>query len=343
MDKIPTMHFLIFLQPLTPTLSAILLATVADILLRLIPQARDRIPPLLGLPAQLAAGLNRRLNRKGRSGESRFNRGIITLIFILFFGLVLGSVLQFIATRHIFLEPVFWFLCFQLTFPWTAGQEMRRVLNKPGKNTIADGLAVLQRRQVPVLVPTTNPDTHGLARMVIEATATSLHRGWLSPVFWGLAGKLVCDMPLLVAILVVTLLEAERVLVKQDTKGSHFVVIFELVEAILNFIPARIAAFLWALGAFFTPGAKPFTSLRAMFVQSAAHRAVNSGWPVAAVAGALQVALPGGRKSTVWVGAKQATAKAEPRDISRAIFLHAVTLGLTVLIFTALLLLSIGA
>ena len=337
------MNFLTYLQPLTPTLSAILLATIADVLLRLVPQARDRIMPLLGLPAALAEKLNRKLNRNQRSRDSRFNRGIISLIFMALFGVILGYVLQFIAHRHISLEPVFWFLCFQLTFPWTAGAELRKALSRPEKQAITGGLTVLQRRQVSVLVPTPNPDRHGIARMMIEATAASLHRGWLSPVLWGLAAKMIGLPPVMVAVVIVTLLEAERVLVTQETKGSHFVVIFELIEAIINFIPARIAAFLLALGAFFTPGAKPFTALRAMFVQSAAHRAVNSGWPVAAVAGALNIALPGGKKRNLWVGAKDATAKAEPKDISRVIFLHAVTLGLSVLIFTALLLLSIGA
>lgn len=337
------MNILMYLQPLTPVLSAILLATIADILLRLIPQARDRLMPLLGLPAGLAENLNRKLNRNQRSKDSRFNRGIITLIFMIVFGLTLGLVLQTVASRHISFEPVIWFLCFQVTFPWTAGTELLKTKQKTDKQAVAEGTAILERRQVSVLVPTVNPDRFGIARMMIEATATSLHRGWLSPVLWGLAAAMVGLPPIMTAVTIVTLLEAERVLVTQESKNSPFVVIFQLIEAIVNFIPARVAALLWALGAFFTPGAKPLTALRAMFVQSAAHRAVNSGWPVAAVAGALNIALPGGKKRNLWVGAKDATAKAEPHDISRAIFLHAVTLGLTILIFTALLLLSIGA
>ena len=337
------MNFLVYLQPLTPTLSAILLATIADILLRLIPQARDHLMPLLGLPANMASTLNRRLNRKQRSQGSRFNRGMITLIFMILFGLLLGLVLQVIAKRSIMLEPVIWFLCFHMTFPWTAAAELRKALAKPEKQAVPAGKAVLERRQITALVPTPNPDRHGLARMLIEATAASLHRGWLSPVLWGLTAQMLGLPPLLVAVLIVTLLEAERVIVTQESKGSHFVVIFELIESIINFIPARIAAFLWALGAFFTPGAKPLTALRAMFVQSASHRAANSGWPVAAVAGALNVALPGGKARNLWVGTANATAKAEPKDISRVVFLHAVTLALSVLIFTALLLLSIGA
>jgi adenosylcobinamide-phosphate synthase len=331
------MNYLIYLQPLTSILSAILLAILVDIGLRLLPQARDRLLPLLGLPARLALSLNRKLNREERARETRYNRGIFTFIVILVFGLVLGGILELAARRQIGIEPVIWFLCFQVTFAWTAGTELLKT------KTVNEGLAILDRRQINVLVPTNNPDRHAIARMFIEATATSMHRGWLSPVLWAIFVKLLGGPALLAGIVVVTLLEAERVLVTQETKGTPFVMPFEFAEAIIDFVPARVAALLWALGAFFTPGAKPLTSLRAMFVQSSAHRAVNSGWPVAAVAGALNIALPGGKKRDLWVGAAKATAKAEPRDIGRAIFLHAVTLGLTILIFTALLLLSIGA
>jgi adenosylcobinamide-phosphate synthase len=331
------MNTLAYLQPLTPTLSAILLALLVDIGLRLLPQARDRIAPLLGLPARLAASLNRRLNRKERTYNTRYNRGIFTLIVVLSFGLIFGLVLEIISKQPLPIEPVIWFLCFQVTFPWTAGTELLKTQDVNG------GLQVLERREVHVLVPSTKPDRHAIARMFIEATATCLHRGYLSPVLWAIFIRLFNGPAILVAVLIVTLLEAERVLVTQETKNTPFVAPIEWAEAIINFVPARIAAFLWALGAFFTPGAKPFTALRAMFVQSAAHRTVNSGWPVAAVAGALNIALPGGKKRDLWVGAANATAKAEPRDISRAIFLHAVTLSLTILILAAMLLLSIGA
>jgi adenosylcobinamide-phosphate synthase len=337
------MNYLIYLQPLTSILSAILLAILVDIALRLLPQARDRLMPLLGLPAGLALSLNRRLNRQERATNTRYNRGIFTFAVIVLFGFMLGFFCVFLVRQLLELEPVIWFLCFQVTFPWTAGAELLKALQEPEKQAVSEGLAILRRRQVSVLVPTANPDRHAIARMMIEATATSLHRGWLSPVLWAIVVKLFGGPALVTAIIVVTLLEAERVLVTQDTKNTPFVLPFELAEAIINFIPARVAALLWALGAFFTPGAKPLTSLRAMFVQSSAHRAVNSGWPVGAVAGALNIALPGGRKRDLWVGAANSTAKAEPRDIRRAMFLHAVTLGLTILIFTALLLLSIGA
>jgi len=336
------MNALAYLQPLTPVLSAALVAVLVDILLRLGPQARDRVWPLLGLPAAMAHSLKRKLDRKERGQKTRFTRGIITLFAMAIVGLVLGGVCQLVVQHKVSFEPVIWFLCLQLTFPWTAGAEILKALKRPEKEAIANGLLVLARRHVPVLVPSANPDRFAIARMLIEATATSLHRGLLSPLLWGIAAKLAGLPPVMVAVFVTCLLEGERVIVTQETKDSAFAHGFEVIEAIINFVPARVAALLWVLGAVFTPGASPVKALSGMFVQSEGHRAVNSGWPVAAVAGALSIALPGGKKRDLWIGPKNATAKAEPRDIQRALWLHAVTVALTVLIFTALLLLSIG-
>ncbi len=333
-----------YLSTLTPVLSAVLVATILDILLRLLPQARDRMLPLLGVPAALAQSLNRKLNRSERGKNTRYNRGVITLGIMMAAGLLLGGFFQLVVRMNSALEPLIWFICFRLTFPWTAGVELLKAwTNKPNKQDVAKGLAIIERRQVPVLVPSSNPDRHAIARMMIEAAAVSLHRGWFSPILWGVAAKFAGFPPVLVMVLIVTLLEAERVIVTQESKHTPFTAGFELIEAIINFIPARVAALFWALGAFFTPGAKPLAAIRSMFVQSTTHRAINSGWSVAAVAGALNVALHGGKTRDGWVGGKNATARADINDIRRVIFLHAVTLALGALVLTALLMLSIGA
>lgn len=337
------MTLLAYLQPLTPVLSAVLVAVIADILLRLVPQARDRLWPLFGAPAALAEHLMRKLNRRERTKKVRFSRGIITLSIVTLVALALGGLCQMLARHQPGFEPLIWFLCLQLTFPWSAGAEVAKALRHKGKEAVTEGQAVLARRHVPVLVPSPNPDRHAIARMLIEATATSLHRGLLSPLLWALAAKLAGLPPLWVAVVVTCLLEAERVVVTQETMTSPFAMGFEVVEAIINFVPARVAALLWVLGAVFTPGANPVRALRGMFTQSAGHRAVNSGWPVAAVANALNTALPGGKKRDLWIGPAKATARADLGDVQRALWLHAVTLALTILVFTALLLLSIGA
>jgi adenosylcobinamide-phosphate synthase len=333
------MPFLHFLQPLIPVLSAVLVAILGDALLRLLPQARDRLDPLLGIPARMAERLMSKLNRAERAQKTRASRGLITLLFMVIVAVALGGGAEALRRYYPEIEPVLWFLCFRATFPWTAGYELTR----EKKITPAKGLAILVRRRVPQFITVKNPDGHGVARMFIEATATSLHRGYLSPVLWGVVAALVHYPALFVAVFITALLEAERIIVTVDNIDTPFAQPFQLIEAIVNFVPARVAALLWVLGSCFTPGAKPGEALAGMFRQSEKHALVNNGWPEGAVAGALNVALPSGKKRDEWLGGKNATARADAADVQRVIFLHAVTLGLTVLIFTATLFIAIGS
>jgi adenosylcobinamide-phosphate synthase len=332
-----------FLQPLTPMLSAVLVAIVADMLLRLLPQARDRLDPLLGIPARFASRFDRKLNRRERSMNTRASRGVFTLLFMLAVGVALAVGAEALVKVQPEIEPMIWWLCLRITFPWTAAAELLKVLKDTKSSAATPGMAVLERRRVSVLVPTKNPDRHAVVRMLIEAAAQTLHRGLLAPVLWAVVAAFCNYPPLATAVFVTALLETERVIVTLDNADTPFAKPFQVIEAVINFVPARVAALLWVLGALFTPNASPAAALRGMFNQSESFKIVNSGWPVAAVAGALNVALPGGKKRDGWIGPSDATAKTDIGDVQRMVWLHAVTLGLTVLIFTATLFIAIGS
>lgn len=341
-DKLKAMNFnLHFLQPLLSPLSAVLLAVMVDMLLRLVPQARDRIDPLLGIPARFALRFEKKLNRKTRGKKTREMRGVITLVLVLIIGMILAVGIEEAGLHYQGIEPLFWFVCFRLTFPWTATVELLKAWKH--KKAAAEGMDILERRRISILVPTKNPDRHAVARMVIEASAVSLHNGFLSAVLWGCVAALFGHSAIAVAVFVTVLLEAERVIVSQENADTPFAQPFQLIEAIINFVPARVAALFWALGAFFTPGASPNGALACMFNQSDAHRAVNAGWPVASVAGALNIALPGGKKRDGWIGRSKSTAKAGEGDVQRVLWLHVVTVTVTVLVLTAVLILSLAA
>lgn len=331
-----------FLAPLVSPLSAVLLAVIVDMLLRLLPQARDRLDPLLGIPARFTQRFETKLNRASRGKKTRETRGVITLLFILAIALILGAGAAGFVDTYEAAEPLIWFLCFRLTFPWTAIVELLKIWKN--KNHAAEmGMHILERRRVPVLVPTKNPDRHAVARMMTESAAASLHRGLLTPVLWGVAAALCGWNALGVAVFVTALSEAERVVLTQENADTAFAKPFHFIEAILHFVPARVAALFWALGAAFTPGASPRYALMCMFGQSDTHRAVNAGWPVAAVAGALNIALPGGKKRDGWIGRTASTARAGEGDLQRVLWLHAVTVTVTVLVLTVVLFLGIAS
>ncbi len=327
-----------FLQPLVPMLSAVLATVLVDVALRfLVPPARDRFDPLLGIPARVAQRLESKLNRVERTLAARGTRGLIALLVLLALGVVLGAGLTGFSKQFEMAIPVIFFLCFRVTYPWTAGHE---VLKASG---VAGAVAVLARRRVHVAVPTKNPDKHAVLRMVIESAALSLHLGLLTPVFWAALGAYFHVSAVFTVALVVTLLEAVRVVVTTENTHAPFARPFRMVELVLNFVPARIAAVLWILAAVFTPKTSQKDAWDGIFNQSAKHRLYNEGWPIAAVAGALNIALPGGAAKNDWIGPKKATAQVSPPDLRRALWLHAVALGLVVLVFTAMIFLGLSS
>lgn len=326
------MELAAFLQRLTPVLSVLLAALALDIGLRLFGGLRDRIDPLLGLPAALADFLQRKLNRPERTLSVRRQRSLIAFVILLVLGLGFGWALQHLGTRVPEIAPLLWFLCLHATTPWTTGIELRKAA------TPAQAMEIFIRRRLPLAAPIN--DMHGAARHYLVETARLWARGAVSPIFWGLLVALLHGPTLFAAVLVTTLGEAERVLRQEGARSASFLIPFAGAEAIANFVPARIAALLLALAAIFTPGARPVAAIRGMFAHAEIFAHANDGWPVAATAGALRVALQGDGKA--WVGMKDATARADKGDILRGLWLHATATGLLMLILAALLLLSLA-
>jgi adenosylcobinamide-phosphate synthase len=97
-------------------------------------------------------------------------------------------------------------------------------------------------------------------------------------------------------------------------------------DDLLNLVPARLSGVLLALAALATPRAQPLPALRIMLRDAKKHRSPNAGWPEAAAAGALDLALSGPRRyhgqvvNDPWLG--EGRARATTADINRALRLY---------------------
>ncbi|TBX20527.1 adenosylcobinamide-phosphate synthase CbiB [Nioella sediminis] len=153
---------------------------------------------------------------------------------------------------------------------------------------VADGLrygAGEGRRAVAMIVgrDTSGMDEPAVARAAIESAAENFSDGVIAPAFWYLIGGL---PGILIYKAVNT---ADSMIGYRTPRHEEFGWAAARLDDVLNWIPARITAGLIALA---------FWSDRAVDVirqDARLHRSPNAGWPEAAMAGVLDVALSGPR------------------------------------------------
>ena len=153
---------------------------------------------------------------------------------------------------------------------------------------VADGLrqSLAQgRRSVAMIVSrdTREMPADGVARSAIESAAENLSDGVIAPAFWfliaGLPGLLVYKM----------VNTADSMIGYHTPRHAEFGWAAARLDDLLNLIPARLTALLIAL-----PGGV-LTQWREIRADAALHRSPNAGWPEAAMARSIDVALAGPR------------------------------------------------
>lgn len=133
-----------------------------------------------------------------------------------------------------------------------------------------------------------NLDEAGVSRAAIESTAENFSDGVVAPVMFavlfGLPGMMLYK----------AVNTADSMIGHLNDEYRDFGWAAARLDDVLNYIPARFAGLLIAAAAGLGTGA-PKSALVTMFRDGRKHRSVNAGYPEAAMAGALQVALGGPR------------------------------------------------
>jgi adenosylcobinamide-phosphate synthase len=304
-----------FPHPLLVLLGALLLDAAAGDMPRLF----RTLPHPIVLVGRAIAWLDIRLNREQRSEYTRFVRGIVTVCALVLAAALLG----YLVHR----------LCQAIAFGWLIELVViavlvaqRSLFDRVRDVAVAltdDGLAG-GRKAVAHIVgrDPASLDAHGVARAGIESLAENFSDGVVAPVFW----TLLLGLPGLFVYKTANTLDS--MIGHRTPRYRSFGWAAARFDDLLNLIPARLSGLLIALAAALAPQARGGPALRIMLRDAGKHRSPNSGWPEAAIAGALDLALAGPRRyageivADPWLG--DGKARATPLDMHRALLVFAI-------------------
>ncbi|MBW2129778.1 MAG: cobalamin biosynthesis protein CobD [Deltaproteobacteria bacterium] len=205
---------------------------------------------------------------------------------------------------------------------------------------------LLARKQISLVVgrEVDRLDKFAVARAAVETLAENFVDGFLSPLFWYLAGAHIslltrtppCTTALFFMALFKTASTLDSMVGYRNERYRHFGWAGAKLDDAMNFLPARISLGLLFAGAVFS-GARPVKGLKTALRDRLKHDSPNSAHAESFLAGALEIRLggptryPGGVKNRPWLGT--GTEKVQPAHIKKT---------LTLLTFSAWISICIG-
>ena len=290
----------------TPFL-VLLFAFALEALNPVLPLAPARSPHPLVLTGRLAGELARRLDRSKRGEAVLIIRGALLLLVFAALAGALGWLVERWTRAAEFgwaVELVIVALVIEARGTARRARLVARALDTPRK---AARLLEAHFGARPA-----GEDRHAVARAAVEAGASRFAGRLVAPVLWyallGLPGLLVHGVA-----------ETLSAAIGRRPGAGAFGLAIRRFEEALAAIPARLAVPVLALAALAVPRASTGRALATAWADHGRHSGLNDGWPIGAVAGALDLSLgtPGS-----WIGGGRA--RAEPADIARARYLLAV-------------------
>ena len=265
---------------------------------------------------RLIARLDKQLNKPSLPEADRKTRGVVLVVLMVALALVVGGAIAFVARAvpHLWLLEVFaaaTLIAQRALFDHV--DDVARALEHNGLEAGRYAVSRIVGRDPQSL------DEHGVARAAIESLAENFADAVVAPVFW----FVVLGLPGLLLYKTVNTLDS--MVGYRNEKYRAFGWASARLDDVLNLIPARLSGLIIALAALFAARGNPLRAVGTMVRDARHHKSPNSGWPEAAMAGALGLALGGPRKypglvvDEKWIG--QGRARATVADIDRALHL----------------------
>lgn len=248
-----------------------------------------RIPhPVAGFGA-LIGSFDHRLNAAPPAEDGERGRrvaGVLAIAVLVVFAFGLGWVLQWL----LMLTPLGYTLVVLVAAIFLAGRSLydhvdavRAALASGSLRAARDAVSRIVGRDPDKL------DEAGVSRAAIESTAENFSDGLVAPALWfallGLPGLFAYKM----------INTADSMIGHRLTRYRAFGWAAARLDDFVNLPASRLAGFLIAMAAPFVGGTIR-QSFAVMLDDAGKHRSPNAGWPEAAMAGALDIALAGPRR-----------------------------------------------
>ncbi len=288
------------------------------------------LPHPIRLIGGLTGFLDTRLNRERCGDTERVIRGGIAVLLVVGASAAIGWLIAALAASY----PWAWIAELVLVTLLIAQRSMADHMVRVARalsGGVDPGRAAVRHivgRDVQTL------DQHGVARAAIESCAENYSDGVVAPIFW----YLLLGLPGLLAYKAINTMDS--MIGHRSPRHRAFGLAAARLDDVVNWVPARISGLLVAAAASFLPGASPRRALSTMVRDARKHRSPNAGWPEAAMAGALGLALLGPRRyggeaaEGPWLG--DGRAGATPADLRRTLHVFVVACVLAAAIVAAI-------
>ena len=235
---------------------------------------------------RLIGVLDRGLNRPTASGARRRLLGLLATLLIVVVAALAGHLLERSLLRLPLGFAVAAIAASTLIAQRSLYHHVRRVAVVLEEDTIAAARAAVSH------IVGRDPDAldeAGIARAAIESLAENFSDGVLAPAFWlalgGLAGGAAYK----------AVNTADSMIGHRTPRHAAFGWAAARLDDLVNLPASRLSALLIVAAAATLPGASPAGAWRVLVRDAACHRSPNAGYPEAAMAGALGLALAGPR------------------------------------------------
>jgi adenosylcobinamide-phosphate synthase len=275
----------------------------------------QRIPHPVAVAGQAIAQLDRTLNRDEAPDLHRRIAGVAALSILLAASFSMGMVLHLLLTQFSW----GWMIEAALMATLLAQNSLYRHVDEVAR-ALATGNLQQARDAVRHIVgrDPESLDRPAVARAAIESLAENFADGVVAPLFWGL----LFGLPGMMAYKAVN--TADSMIGHRTQRHEAFGWASARFDDLLNLIPARLSGLLIAIASLRDFGA----AVDRMLKDAPRHRSPNAGWPEAAMAGALGIALAGPRTyyggrvgDSHWVN-EQGRREIGPGEIREALALY---------------------